>query len=149
MEKLPENGGIKIARNGKNQDGPMGPPARVQVGFARVKVVLARVGVGTGQEKWPFFSTLWPKWGKFRAAEGRLTGFRRLLAPFCGFLWRTLSTIPFFQDAKTGSSSGNSNFVSCSSGAPYFSSSGAAVFFFRGFLASSCLAFRVFSIFWM
>ena len=63
-----------MARNGKNQDGPVGPPARVQVGFARVEVVLARVRVGTGQEKWPFFSTKRLDWGKFRAMEGRLAG---------------------------------------------------------------------------
>ena len=74
MKKFPENDGIKMARNGKNQNGSAGPPARIRVGFARVEVVLARVGVGTGQEIWPFFSTKRLDWGKFRAMEGRLAG---------------------------------------------------------------------------
>ena len=74
MKKFPENDGIKMARNGKNQNGPVGPPARIRVGFARVEVVLARGGVGTGQEIWPFFSTTRLDWGKVRAMEGRLAG---------------------------------------------------------------------------
>ena len=63
-----------MARNGKNQSGPAGPPARIRVGFARGEVVLARVGVGTGQEIWPFFSTKRLDWGKIPGHGGTFSG---------------------------------------------------------------------------
>ena len=66
MGKFSEKGGIKMERNGKNGVGLGGASARGRVAFARVKVVLARVGVGTGPEKGSFFSTKERDWGKFR-----------------------------------------------------------------------------------
>ena len=57
MGKFSEKSGIGMRENGKNRIGSVGAPARGRVAFARVKVVLARVGVGPGQKSGPFFST--------------------------------------------------------------------------------------------
>ena len=67
MGKFPEKSGIGMRENWKNRLGSVGVSARGRVVFARVKVVLARVGVGTGQENRPIFSTKERDWGKFRA----------------------------------------------------------------------------------
>ena len=49
--------GIKVVNNGKNGRGVLGCRARAGVVFARVEVVLARVGVGIGQAGGTGFST--------------------------------------------------------------------------------------------
>ena len=75
-----------MERNGKNGVGLGGASARGRVAFARVKVVLARVGVGTGQEKEPFFfhekADLWKAAGLKRDAGPVSTAFGPVLRLF-------------------------------------------------------------------
>ena len=139
--------GIKVPKTGKTARGLCGASARCRVVTARIEVGIARSGVRTGQPGSCCFSTrsrqLWRTSGKNGVKCGSPGHFR----PFPVTLWRCVCTAVYIPALFAGRNTGNSDVVSCRWGCLYSAVSSGFAFFFRVFLASSCLAVLVFSIF--